>query len=57
MAGFERNLELVEEHLDHGENIRASVFGVYECKIMGGDSIRNGIFIATENRIVFFARN
>jgi len=56
MAGFDRNLELVEEHLDQCETIKASVFGVYECKIMGADTIRNGIFVATENRIVFFAK-
>ena len=56
MANFDKNLELVEEHLQKDETIKSSVFGVYECKIMGADTIRNGVFVATENRIVFFAK-
>jgi hypothetical protein len=56
MGKYERNLELVKSHLKEGENIEFSVFGAYETKIIGNDSLRNGIFIATESRIVFFAK-
>lgn len=56
MAKCKKNLKLVEEHLQDGENVEYSIFGTYECKIMGEDSVRSGIFVATENRIVFFAK-
>ena len=56
MANYKKNLELVQEHLQQGEEIKSSLFGAYECKVMGNDSVRNGIFIATDRRIVFFAK-
>ncbi|GIV29813.1 MAG: hypothetical protein KatS3mg028_0879 [Bacteroidia bacterium] len=56
MANYKKNLELVKEHLQQGEEIKSSIFGAYECKIMGNDSIRNGIFVATDRRIIFFAK-
>lgn len=30
--------------------------GAYETKIMGSDSVRNGVLIATDRRVVFFAK-
>ena len=56
MAGYESNLNAVSSHLDAGENIIASCFGAYETKVMGQDSVRNGVFIATEKRIIFFSK-
>lgn len=56
MAGYNSNLKAVQAHLDQGETIIASCFGAYETKRMGQDSVRNGIFIATEKRVVFFAK-
>jgi len=56
MANYKKNLELVKEHLQKGEEIKSSIFGTYECKVMGGDSIRYGIFVATDTRMVFFAK-
>lgn len=56
MGKYEKNLELIKPHLKSGENIKSSVFGAYETKVMGNDSVRNGIFVATESRIVFFAK-
>lgn len=56
MGKYEKNLELVRPHLKDGENIKFSVFGAYETKVLGNDSVRNGIFVATESRIVFFAK-
>jgi hypothetical protein len=32
------------------------VFGAYESKIMGKDTVRNGVFVATEKRIVFYGK-
>lgn len=56
MAGYNSNLKAVASHLDEGESIVASCFGAYETKIMGQDSVRNGVFLATEKRVVFFAK-
>lgn len=56
MANYKKSLSLVQEHLDEGENVQASVFGAYETKLMGKDTVRNGIFAATDKRVVFFAK-
>jgi len=56
MASYDRLLELIEEHLDSGETIHESIFGVYEGKLMGADVIRDGIFVVTEKRVIFYAK-
>ena len=45
-----------EKHFDDGECALQTVFGAYETKIMGSDSVRNGIFIATDQRLLFYAK-
>lgn len=49
-------IRLVQEHLDPEENIITSVLGAYETKIMGKDTVRNGIFLATDKRLVFYSK-
>ena len=56
MANYEKNLTLLKEHLDVSETIKASVFGSYEGKLMGNDTLKNGVFAATEKRVVFFSK-
>ena len=56
MGKYEKHLGLIKPHLKDGENIKFSVFRAYETKVMGNDSVRNGVFVATESRIVFFAK-
>ena len=56
MAGYGKNLKKVIEHLDKGETVIESCFGAYETKILGQDSVRNGVFLVTEKRVVFFAK-
>lgn len=56
MGKYEKNLELVKSHLKNGDSIKFSVYGAYETKVMGNDSLRNGIFVATESGITFFAK-
>ena len=56
MGKYEKNLKLVKNHLKDGESIKFSVYGTYETKRMGNDSVRSGIFGATETRIIFFAK-
>ena len=56
MAGYRKNLAAIEEHLDENESIIESCEGVYETEVLGSETIRNGIFIVTEKRVVFFAK-
>ena len=56
MAKIDKLTKLAEEHLDEGEQFHCVVMGAYETKIMGKDSVRNGIMGATDSRIVFYAK-
>ena len=56
MAKVDKLLEQVKEHFDDDEYVLATVYGAYETKILGSDSVRNGILVATDQRVVFFAK-
>ena len=56
MAKIDRLLERAKEHFDEGEQPLQTVLGAYETKVMGSDSVRNGIFIATDQRLLFYAK-
>ena len=56
MAKIDRLLERAREYFDEGEQPLQTVLGAYETKIMGADSARNGIFIATDHRLLFYAK-
>jgi hypothetical protein len=56
MAGLEANVKAAREHLNQGEKIISAVFGAYETKIMGNSTVRNGVFLATDQRLVFFGK-
>lgn len=56
MANYEKNLTFLKEHLDVSETIKASVFGSYEGKLMGNDTLKSGVFAATEKRVIFFSK-
>lgn len=56
MAKSEKLLEQVQSHLEQGERIDAHVAGAYETKIMGSSTVRNGIFVGTDRRLVFYAK-
>lgn len=49
-------IEDARTHLYPGEEIFASVLGAYESKIMGKDTVRNGVFLATNSKIVFYGK-
>lgn len=49
-------LSLAEEHFDEGEIALASVLGQFETERLGSDSIKTGVLIATDRRVVFFAK-
>lgn len=56
MAKEEKLVELAKAHLDHDEEVRASALGAYETKVMGNDTVRQGVLIATQSRVVFYAK-
>ena len=56
MATIDRIIKKATEHLDADEEILASVMGAYEMQIMGKNSVRTGVFLATDRRLVFFTK-
>lgn len=56
MAKIDRVIKAAKQHLDAEEEILTSVFGAYETEILGRASVRNGVFLATNRRLVFFAK-
>lgn len=49
-------LPLAKEHFDDGEDALAAVVGQYETKRAGADAIKTGIMIATDRRVLFYAK-
>jgi hypothetical protein len=56
MAKIDQLQEMAAAHLEPGETTIAVVLGYYAAKILGSEGSRQGIFIATENRVLFFAK-
>jgi len=56
MASIESLTQAAKEHLENGEEILAVVLGAYETEILGQDSVRNGVLIATNKRVVFYGK-
>ena len=56
MAKLDKLTEQAKAHLEPGEEIRGAIQGTYETKIMGSDSVRTGSLIATDRRLVFYAK-
>ena len=56
MAKIDKLLKKAEAHFETGEKTISAVLGAYETKVLGSDSFRNGIMIATNKRLIFFAK-
>lgn len=56
MSKLDKLIEKAKEHLDNDEQVVVGVLGTYETKIMNQDSVRSGALIATNKRLVFFAK-
>src|SRR5687767_420627 len=56
MAKIEILVSQAQTHFEPGEPALASVMGAYETKVMGGETVRNGVFVATDRRLVFYAK-
>lgn len=55
MSKKEKLLTAAQEHLK-GETIKHVIEGTYETKLLKSENIKSGIFIATNTRIVFYAK-
>jgi Bacterial PH domain/Short C-terminal domain len=56
MANVDKLLGQAKEHLDPAEEVLAVIKGTYETKKMGNDWNRAGILVATDHRLVFYAK-
>lgn len=56
MAKLDKLVAKASEHLDDGEEILEAVDGTYETEVMGTDSARAGVLLATDNRLLFYAK-
>jgi len=52
---IDKILNLAKQHLEDNEEVISAIEGSYETKILGKDSVRNGAFIATNKRLIFFS--
>ncbi|MGM8140892.1 PH domain-containing protein [Enterococcus italicus] len=51
-----KQLKFAKEHLEPGEKVMEGVFGAYETKSLGNDTVKNGIFLATDRRLFFYGK-
>lgn len=56
MANLDKNMAEVQQHLEPNEKVMASVLGTYEAKRLGVDMVRNGVLVATDRRLLFYAK-
>ncbi|MGZ0068097.1 PH domain-containing protein [Microbacterium arborescens] len=56
MASEEKLIEHARKHLDPGESVSWSIRGSYEVKLLGNDTVRTGVLLATDRRVVFYAK-
>lgn len=56
MANAEKNLQHLQAHLEVGEVVESFVEGTYEAKLMGSETVRKGVLVATDRRLLFFGK-
>lgn len=56
MAKIDKLVAEAKKHLKPDEVVLAEVMGAYESKILGKETLRNGVFLATDRRIFFFGK-
>ncbi|HBY83235.1 PH domain-containing protein [Staphylococcus warneri] len=57
MASKVKNLNLVENTILHeDETIVQAISGLYETSMLGSDTVKNGVLVATEYRVIFYAK-
>jgi hypothetical protein len=56
VAKVDKLVAQAREHLEEGEDVLTAVQGTYETKLAGNDTTRKGVFVATDRRLVFYAK-
>lgn len=56
MAKLDKLVAGASAYLDSEEEILSSIVGTYEVKLLGEDTVRTGALIATDRRLVFYAK-
>lgn len=56
MKKIEKLKAQVKDHLDENEEVIATVMGTYVGKMLGEKVLKEGIFVATNKRLVFFGK-
>lgn len=56
MAAVDKLLKRAEEHFDAEESALQAIQGLYETTVGGARTVRRGIFVATSQRLVFYAK-
>lgn len=56
MSKLNKLTKQAQEHMEPGETVLASVLGAYETKRLGQKSVRNGVLVATDQRVMFYAK-
>ncbi|WP_419882755.1 PH domain-containing protein [Peribacillus sp. B-H-3] len=55
-VNIEKLLQKAKEHFETGEVAKYTIYGAYETKSLGADTVKNGIMIATDRRVVFYGK-
>ena len=56
MAKIDKLTRLAKEHLDTGEEIIAVVQGTFQAEMFGQETLRTGIRITTDRRVVLYCK-
>lgn len=54
VAKIERSMAQTQRHQHAGEQLSAAFLGSYEAEVLGTDSVRSGVMLATDQRVVFY---
>ena len=56
MAKPKKLLQLLEPQLQEGEKMKYFVSGLYESSVFGNSGVRNGILVATTEKVILFGK-
>lgn len=56
VANTDKLVRRAQPHLESGDPVVAAVRGTYETKIVGNETVRSGVLLATDRRILFYAK-
>lgn len=56
MGKLENLVDQSRSHWEPGEQAVAAILGAYDTIILGSRSVRNGVMVATDRRVIFYAK-